>query len=879
MWSGYPAGAPSYGEAQQAGGGRKGAAKTQKQPRRRLEMPDPEPEPEWEEQQEEDSSDGEESEDVSFESNGRGRARSATASLDEHIAKAFLIREHVGIDGRRLVVGCRVQVEDGKHTGKEGELVMLDESKAVVIVPERGHRDAKRLVLMAAAQPDKTHWALAVVDPDQPAPEPERPRERAVSSLTGRPNRHARPRSVTSPTPAGGQVQPRQATRRPRWDTSTAVPGGPLAPETLARSETSDEWSYADADERASRRSSQQSRSEHKQSRRGSHTSSSHTSLSVTSTQSPPSTRSAQSGFTSPSRTAAAPPQHERKHEVAHSTSVHHAWGAQNHGAARTGTRLSIIAEFASWSDHSREMVGALREFSAGEGSPALEKAALQRESQLLATQILAAIDHSASFSEWLSKAATGPSQQLNGYVKASADAAAVAVAAAATAAAPAPAPAPAHASTATISSAPLPDGLNQVPSPTAIVSQQKTKAHPDKTKAMSRKSNGKRQTTARSSTKSAGSDSNEAHIEKDSATTLRPELLSPSRLSGIPRTKPASPSAIAENLSDLAAEARVAPGPPPVTAVAAATAAFAAERKQTTHAADVNAGGSSQQKQNAFVKQKPLQRNSQGKVARRSKTSPSPKRPFRPRGPPVPIVPPGLGWDGHSPTGTFKKGQKEKLPPARKPPAAVLSAAAREHKERKHAAEAVGRLDRNTAKGLTMRQFQRLRVQQNPELKPERAQAQDGQAVEECKADDIDGWESSNPALDSSASGHANGDGTDVASVEGDGIEEGNDAGDDDAPSLEEVEEEEEDDDEDNHAIEADASHDQRSAGVYSHEQEEEDIVVERANKSVQKKDLSVSAADGGRHNSQAEFDAIRHVIEAGVDSSEENFSSENDD
>ena len=54
---------------------------------------------------------------------------------------------------------------------------------------------------------------------------------------------------------------------------------------------------------------------------------------------------------------------------------------------------------------------------------------------------------------------------------------------------------------------------------------------------------------------------------------------------------------------------------------------------------------------------------------------------------------------------------------------------------------------------------------------------------------------------------------------------------------------------------------------------------MVERANKSIQKKDLSVSAADGGRHNSQAEFDAIRHVIEAGFDSSEENFSSENDD
>ena len=868
MWSGYEAATPRYGEAQQAGGGRKGAAKTQKQPRRRpLEMPHPEPElePEREEQQEEDSSDSEDLEGVAFESNGRGRARSATASLDEHIAKAFLIREPVGIDGRKLVVGCRVQMVDGKHTGKEGELVMLDESKAVVIVPERGHRDAKRLVLMAAAQPEKTHWALAVVVPDQPAPEPERPRERAVSSLTGRPNRHARPRSVTSPTPASGhlvqQVQPRQ--QRPRWDTSTAVPTGPLAPETLARSETSDEWSYADADERASRRSSQQSRSEHKQSRRGSHTSST---LSVTSTRSPPSTRSTQSGFTSPSRTAAAPPQHERKHEVAHSTSVRHAWLAQQHGVVKTGIRLSIIDELASWSHHSREMVGALREFSVGEGSPALEKAALQRESQLLATQILAVIDHSASFSEWLSKAATEPSQQPNGYVKPSVDAAGAAIAAIAAA----PAPALANTSAATISSAQLPDGFNQVPSPATTVHQQKTASkHPDKTEA-SRKSNGKRQTTI--STKGAGFNSNQVQIEKDSVATVRAELVSPSRLSGIPRTKPASPAAIAESLSELVADSRVAPGPPPVTAVAAATAAFAAERKQATDDADVD-GGSSQQKQKAFVKQKPLQRNSQGKVARRSKRSPSPKRPFRPRGPPVPIVPPGLGWDGHSPTGTFKKGQKEKLPPARKPPAAVLSAAAREHKERKQAAEAVGRLDRNTAKGLTMRQFQRLRVQQNPELKPENTLANVSQAVEERKADDIDGWESSSPALDSSAGGYANDDGVDVASVEGDGLEEDNDTGDDEAPSLEEVEENDDDDGDQ----EMDAEARQRSPGVDSYEQEAG--MAERANKSLRNKSLSVSAADGGRRNPQAEFDAIRHVVEAGFDSSEEDFSSENDD
>ena len=154
---------------------------------------------------------------------------------------------------------------------------------------------------MASAQPEKAHWALTAVVPRQPRvePEPEPLRQRAVSSVTGRPNRHARPRSATSPAPRAlakehpdQQVQPGQP--RPRWNSSTALPGSPLAPETLARSETSEEWND-DASERASHSSSQRTRSvrsERARSRRGSHTSSSQRSQSL-STRSTPSCFSA----------------------------------------------------------------------------------------------------------------------------------------------------------------------------------------------------------------------------------------------------------------------------------------------------------------------------------------------------------------------------------------------------------------------------------------------------------------------------------------------------------------------------------------------------------------------------------------------------------
>eukprot|EP01045_Picozoa_sp_COSAG04_P049728 COSAG04_NODE_19751_length_409_cov_0.667742_1_plen_71_part_01 len=44
-------------------------------------------------------------------------------------------------------VGDIVRIEHGKNQGKQGEIVIIDSHKVVLVVPERGHRHAKRLVL------------------------------------------------------------------------------------------------------------------------------------------------------------------------------------------------------------------------------------------------------------------------------------------------------------------------------------------------------------------------------------------------------------------------------------------------------------------------------------------------------------------------------------------------------------------------------------------------------------------------------------------------------------------------------------------------------------------------------------------------------------
>jgi hypothetical protein len=668
--------------------------------RRKLQLqaaePEPEPEPEvLQSLYEEWEHDGVEEEDVEEEDEeadqgwDEGRTRSSSspvASLSDHISRAQVVREPVDLDGRRLTVGHRVRVEHGKYSGKEGELVMLDEAKIVIIVPERGHRDAKRVVLMSTAQPEKTCWALSTIVLEKPVEPPPPPRERAVSTVTGRVNRHARPRSASSPPPRprptaeadASQVQQVQQVQpsgpRPRWNSSTAPAAVPLAPDTLARSVASDEWSDSgDADGSVSMSSSQRARSalSHRgQSRRRSESQSSNTS------QRSRSDRPAHTGG------AAAPP---TGGQTTHDPQARHAWGlspVQRQGLASADSRVALITELVSWSAHSRELISVLREFSAREEGAAVEQAALQRESHMLAIRVSDAADHGTSFCEWLSKAATqaSPSPQLDEYVKAAVSAAPAAVAA-----------------------APLPEGLRQVQS----LQQNTGSKLPSKQQASRKSSNG--QHTTSTTKKTASGQTKKA---KRGTGSRRAEIVSPSRLSGIPRPKPVTSSAIAESLStETPTDAVVGLSPPAITAVAVATAAFA-ERKQ--------AAGGTEGLQGRFEKQKPLQKNSQGK-ARRAKTASSPKRTIkRPLGAPVAIAPPGLGWDGHSPTGTV--AANERLPPARKPPAAVLSAAAREHKQRKQAAKAAGPLDRDKAKGLTMRQFQRLRVQQNAQGKLQRA-------------------------------------------------------------------------------------------------------------------------------------------------------------
>ena len=93
-------------------------------------------------------------------------------------------------------VGDIVRIEHGKNQGKQGEIVIIDSHKVVLIVPERGHRHAKRLVLMAAAQPERGQWALSKIAPLLPPPPPP-PRE--SGSKPSRPGKGTRPRWNSSP--------------------------------------------------------------------------------------------------------------------------------------------------------------------------------------------------------------------------------------------------------------------------------------------------------------------------------------------------------------------------------------------------------------------------------------------------------------------------------------------------------------------------------------------------------------------------------------------------------------------------------------------------------------------------------------------------------